>query len=466
MGTANMTLSILSLLFLGTILVLAIAWRKTRGKLSDAVRQKVEIGNFFDLFSRSLRHGDELTEAMHQSADYIAALIVAQSVCIYRMKNGRLVVAGVSGRYPLSQATIMLGENAEEEDFRRALKEEEITIGEGFIGRVAVKRSSILLTDAVHDERLSEFPMERLPEQVMAVPICRNDELSGVICAVGESTWGDFNQDKLGQLQFAATQVRLIQDLEDSYSARSEQERLNQELGFARQLQSALLPEAVPHWDEFGIHASTGSAKEVNGDFYDFVRIDADRILVVMGDACGKGVPACLLASMARSFIRAAAEHFTTLEALLREVNRNLYRDTDAERFITLGCCLLDRKYCLMEYGRAGHTELIYFVRNHIRRVYPDGTALGLLPDELATFDTICIEMSPGMSVLLYSDGITEALNFDSEEFGIKRLSDEFERLCNGQLAPEEILDGLIEKVREFEPDQHDDRTAILIRRR
>ncbi|MPM99660.1 hypothetical protein SDC9_146853 [bioreactor metagenome] len=119
-----------------------------------------------------------------------------------------------------------------------------------------------------------------------------------------------------------------------------------------------------------------------------------------------------------------------------------------------------------MEYGRAGHTELIYFVRNHIRRVYPDGTALGLLPDELATFDTICIEMSPGMSVLLYSDGITEALNFDSEEFGIKRLSDEFERLCNGQLAPEEILDGLIEKVREFEPDQHDDRTAILIRRR
>lgn len=466
MGTVNITLSILSLIFLVTILVLVVAWRRNRAKLNDALRQKVEIGNFFELFSRSLRHGDELNESMHLAAQYIGALIMARSVCIYRVRGGRLTVVGVSGCYPLSQTTIMLDEEDGEDAFRRALQEENLALGEGFIGRVAAKRASLLLTDAVHDEQLSEFPMERLPGQVMAVPICRNGELSGLICAVGSVLWSKFTHEKLGLLQFSAVQVRLMQDLAESYSARSEQQRLNQELSFARQLQSGLLPEAVPFWDQFGIHALTGSAKEVNGDFYDFVQIDDERMLVVMGDACGKGVPACLLASMARSFIRAAAEHFTTLEALLREVNRNLYRDSDAERFVTLGCCLLDRKHGLMEYARAGHTELVYFIHDHIRRVYPDGTGLGILPDEFATFDTICLEMQPGMSVLLYSDGITEALNFDSEEFGIKRLSDEFQRLCEAPLAPEEVLDGLFEKVREFEPIQHDDRTAILIRRR
>ncbi len=464
MSNINVTLGVLSLIFLITILVLAVAWRRVRGRLLLANRQQTEIDHFLDLFSRSLRSNDELSDTMHQAAKYIAELIMAESVCIYRQEKDRLFVSGVSGRYPLSQLTINMNEEASPDFYKQILREEDIAVGEGFIGRTASRRSSILLTNARHDEHLSEFPMERLPEQVMAVPVFRGDELSGVICATANTNWGRFNMDKLSQLQLAASQVRLIHDLEDSYKVRSAQERLKQELGFARQLQASLLPEAVPEWGKFSVFAKTTSAKEVNGDFYDIVKIDEDRLLIVIGDACGKGVPACLLASMTRSFIRAAAEHFTTLEALLREVNRNLYRDTDAERFVTLGCCLLDKKHGLIEYARAGHTELIYFIRNHIRRLFPDGTGLGILPDEFATFDTICLQMPPGMSLLLYSDGITEALDYSGEEFGVDRLADEFEMRCNAQMSVEEVIDALMDVVNDFEPDQHDDRTAILIR--
>ena len=465
MNNVDIVLGSVSLVFLFAILALVVSWRRLRTRLQLITRQQVEIDHFLDLFSRSLRSNDELSDSMDQTAKHIAELIVAESVCIYRLKNERLFVAGVYGCYPLSQLTIMLNPDMNEDVYKHALQEEDIAVGEGFIGRTAARRSSILLPDARHDEHLSEFPMERLPEQVMAVPVFRGDELTGVICACAPANWGIFNWDKLAQMQFAASQVRLIQDLEDSYKVRSAQERLNQELGFARQLQASLLPESVPNWDTFAVFARTNSAKEVNGDFYDYVRIDDDRLLIVMGDACGKGVPACLLASMTRSFIRAAVEHFTTLEAMLREVNRNLYRDTDAERFVTLGCCLLDKKYGLMEYARAGHTELIYFIRNHIRRLYPDGTGLGILPDEFATFDTICLEMEPGMSVLLYSDGITEALDLKSNEFGVDRLAEAFEKNCAGRMSPEEVLDSLMESVQEFEPEQHDDRTAIMIRR-
>jgi len=464
MNNINITLGVLSLIFLITILVLSVAWRRLRARLTLVVRQQTEIDHFLDLFSRSLRSNDEISDSMHQAAEYIAELIMAEAVCIYRLEKDRLFVSGVSGRYPLSQLTININEEASPDFYKQILQEEDIAVGEGFIGRTASRKSSILLTDARHDEHLSEFPMERLPEQVMAVPVFRGDELSGLICAVANTNWGRFNMDKLSQLQFAASQVRLIHDLEDSYKVRSAQERLNQELGFARKLQASLLPSPIPEWGSFSVFAKTTSAKEVNGDFYDIVRIDDDRLLIVMGDACGKGIPACLLASMTRSFIRAAAEHFTSLEALLREVNRNLYRDTDAERFVTLGCCLLDKKHGLMEYARAGHTELIYFIRDHIRRLYPDGTGLGILPDEFATFDTICVQMPPGMSLLLYSGGITEALDYRGEEFGVDRLADEFEMRCCAKMSVEEVLDGLMDVVNDFEPDQHDDRTAIMIR--
>ena len=464
MSNINVVLGLLSLIFLVTILVLIMAWRRLRNRLSLVVRQQTEIDHFLDLFSRSLRSNDEISDSMHQAAEYIAELIMAEAVCIYRLEKDRLFVSGVSGRYPLSQLTINMNEEASPDFYKQILREEDIAVGEGFIGRTASRRSSILLTNARHDEHLSEFPMERLPEQVMAVPVFRGDELSGLICAVANTNWGRFNMDKLSQLQFAASQVRLIHDLEDSYKVRSAQERLNQELGFARKLQASLLPSPVPEWGSFSVFAKTSSAKEVNGDFYDIVQIDEDRLLIVMGDACGKGIPACLLASMTRSFIRAAAEHFTSLEALLREVNRNLYRDTDAERFVTLGCCLLDKRHGLMEYARAGHTELIYFIRNHIRRLFPDGTGLGILPDEFATFDTICVQMPPGMSLLLYSDGITEALDYRGEEFGVDRLADEFEMRCSAKMSVEEVLDGLMDVVNDFEPDQHDDRTAIMIR--
>ena len=464
MNNINITLGVLSLIFLITILVLSVAWRRLRARLTLVVRQQTEIDHFLDLFSRSLRSNDEISDSMHQAAEYIAELIMAEAVCIYRLEKDRLFVSGVSGRYPLSQLTININEEASPDFYKQILQEEDIAVGEGFIGRTASRKSSILLTDARHDEHLSEFPMERLPEQVMAVPVFRGDELSGLICAVANTNWGRFNMDKLSQLQFAASQVRLIHDLEDSYKVRSAQERLNQELGFARKLQASLLPSPIPEWGSFSVFAKTTSAKEVNGDFYDIVRIDDDRLLIVMGDACGKGIPACLLASMTRSFIRAAAEHFTSLEALLREVNRNLYRDTDDERFVTLGCCLLDKKHGLMEYARAGHTELIYFIRDHIRRLYPDGTGLGILPDEFATFDTICVQMPPGMSLLLYSDGITEALDYRGEEFGVDRLADEFEMRCCAKMSVEEVLDGLMDVVNDFEPDQHDDRTAIMIR--
>ena len=214
----------------------------------------------------------------------------------------------------------------------------------------------------------------------------------------------------------------------------------------------------------FTISARTTSAKEVNGDFYDMIRIDDDRILVMVGDACGKGMPACMMAAMTRSFARSAASNFTTLSEFLREINDNLFRDSDIDRFITLGCCLIDRRGGLIEFARAGHTDMIMHVHGHLRQLSPDGTALGMLPDEDADFDTICLALDSGTSLMLYSDGLNEALNHEKEEFGTDRLTNVFSVACYHHESASAIIDEVLSAVHEFEYEQNDDQTMILIR--
>ena len=151
-------------------------------------------------------------------------------------------------------------------------------------------------------------------------------------------------------------------------------------------------------------------------------------------------------------------------KAELEEINNKLHRDTDADRFITLGCCLLDRSNSLIEFGRAGHTDLISYIHGHIRTVSPDGTALGILPDEFATFDTFCMSFEPGTTLMMYSDGLSEALNRDSEEFGVRRLTEVFRRSCELGGTSQAMMHRILDEVASFEAEQNDDQTIVLIR--
>ena len=153
-----------------------------------------------------------------------------------------------------------------------------------------------------------------------------------------------------------------------------------------------------------------------------------------------------------------------TLNKFLRDVNANLNRDSDADRFITLGCCLLDKRDGLVEFGRAGHTDMIMHIHGHLRKFSPTGTALGMLPDEDAEFDTISLALDHGSSIMLFSDGLSEAIDHDREEFGTDRLANAFHVACNHRDTADAIISEVMDAVHEFEYEQNDDQTLILIR--
>ena len=434
-------------------------------ELDDANDRRREIANFLNRFSTGLQSEEGVAGAMHAAAHHVAEQTDAESVAIYEVQNGKLHAVGVCGTYPLIHTANRLIFSKQHHLFA-ALVREVITPGEGFLGEVAAERQALCVADASKDARFEDYPDHSRFHSVMAIPLLRDGALIGIVCAATsrKNPRMAFSEQQFERLKFLAQQVIMVCNLVHVYGEISRRERLDQELGFARQLQMSLLPPPFPAWGDFTVNAYTRSAKEVDGDFYDFVEIDDDRLLIIIGDACGKGIPACMLTAMTRSFIRSMIDNFTTLEELLRDLNDKLNRDTDADRFITVGCCLLDKKNNTVEFGRAGHTDLICFVHNHLRLFSPDGTGLGILPSDFASFDTICLSFEPGTSLLMFSDGLSEAVNKDNEEFGIERLSQTFAQACRSGSSAKDVIDQLINTVVSYEAEQADDQTVVLIR--
>lgn len=440
--------------------------RILRQKLKDEHTQNATVGSFLGTFSENVKRMDfsNVNDLVNATARYVADLIQAQSVCIFTRDGDELCVSGIFGAFPPLQEVDSYVMTKQRYILER-VKKQRIKLGENIVGEVALTMCPVLISDP-RDPRIANrySPINTL----MAVPMTFSGNCVGVVCAVDNRRDPDtaFDAEQFTRLKFISAQIVFALNIQNAYAQMSKQHRLMQELEFARNLQSSLLPKSFPAWGDFKIHAFTRASKEVSGDFYDFVELDNNRMLVVVGDACGKGIPACMIMAMTRSFIRANIDRFTNLKDLLEEVNNNLFRDTGDGQYITIGACLLNRKESTLEYARAGHTELLIYVRNHIRTIKPDGAALGLLPSELADFDTFCIEFTPDMEILLFTDGINEAVSPLGEQYDVKRIKDNFMRSASAREMPSESIKRLMNELDEFtlQTEQADDQTVVIIR--
>ena len=465
-------IALIILLYLSAIVYIyfsKIRYNETESMLQVVMHQKGEILTFLNSFSKNLGSAEELEKAMRATAKYVADLIGAKAVCIFVREGDYLVVSGVSGQFP------PMHKNKNEYVFSKprfimeSLLNEKIKIGEGLVGLVAQTGEPIFIEDASEDENLANLPI--FIDSFMAVPMITEGKVAGVICAIDNvrksNEFEPFSPEQFNALKFMAAQVIFASNIVKVYSNLSKQQRINQELEFAKKLQASLIPDSSPDLERYKIYSFTKSAKEVSGDFYDFVNIDDNRILIVIGDACGKGIPACMLMAMTRTFIRANVERFSTLHDLIIALNEDLYRDTDAERFVTVACCLLDKSSGTIEYARAGHTELLLGRSDHtVRKIFPTGAACGLLPVEFSErYDILTFSFLDDMSLLLFSDGITEALNEKGEEFGLDALYEIFGNAVAAGKTPHEIVDIIIHDVNVFTKNtpQADDQTLVVI---
>jgi steroid delta-isomerase-like uncharacterized protein len=201
-----------------------------------------------------------------------------------------------------------------------------------------------------------------------------------------------------------------------------ERERIEQELQVARRTQEELLPKVLPEVNGWEFAQHYQPAREVGGDFYDFLQLTDGHIGVVVGDVSGKGMPAALVMAAARSMLRALAPTSGSPGEVLKRVNDALYPDTPSEMFVTCFYCILEPKSGRLLYANAGH-DLPYIRRRSggdTQELRARGMPLGMMPEMI--YEEKETSLREGESVLFYSDGLVEAHDPKGEMFGFPRL--------------------------------------------
>ncbi len=347
--------------------------------------------------------------------------------------------------------------------------------GEGFristhVRDLVIKeRRSLLVQDALRDEVLAAR-MSIVQDQVrgiLAVPLQTEDRVIGLIYLDSPALIHEFTRDDLNVLTVLANiaairieQARLA-EIEQSEKLRA------RELEHAALIQRSILPSEFPpfpHRKDFDLHAAMVPAKEVGGDLFDFFLLDNEHLGFVIGDVSGKGVPAALFMAMTRTLLRATAQHQRQPGECFDYMNATLAEGNTPGMFVTLFYGVLDTRTGELEFANAGHNPPYVFSRNGSLRklVEKSGPMLGVL--EGYPYRTITTRIDAGDGILLYTDGVTEAIDKDGQFFDEERL----ERYLAGH-APEPVRPlvlSLQAAVQDFSKgmQQADDITVLALR--
>jgi len=262
---------------------------------------------------------------------------------------------------------------------------------------------------------------------------------------------------------------KMTTELVVAHQRELETKALEHELNIAREIQYNLLPKEIPLISGFDIAARYSPCFEVSGDYYDILQLDDNNIGIIVADVSGKGIPASMIMTMARSLVRLESERNLSPADTLKKVNRILARDLRRGMFVTTLYYILNVKTGILKISSAGHNPLVIWRENQNRYelVNPNGIALGF--DRGPVFERTIkeenIQINPNDIVISFTDGVTETMNKDNQEFGGER----FYQLIGSlhQLESSQIIDSVMTILEKFKgiAQQHDDITMVCVKR-
>ncbi len=276
-------------------------------------------------------------------------------------------------------------------------------------------------------------------------------------------------RDQLGEL--AQSFNSMTASIEDLLREQAEKKRLEEELRIAREIQMSLLPQGPVAMPGVSIAAACVPAREVGGDYYDFLPLDDCRFGVLIADVAGKGTSAALYMAELKGLVLSLSRIHTSPRELLMSANRIIASNLDARSFITMTYAVIDLKERTMTYARAGHTPLMYVPGGAGARTQvlaPDGMVVGLKLDDGKMFDRLLREQTMplrrGDLYVFFTDGVSEAMNAADDCFGETRLAEILQD--HAGLPAEELRERILRDVAAFAGDapQHDDMTMILMK--
>ena len=350
------------------------------------------------------------------------------------------------------------------------LKLHTISGGEGLLGRVWQTGTPICLnefSDAPELARLRDSSFGA--SSVMVAPLLYAKQNMGVLALANSRMSTPFSQNDFVVFKSITEQSAFALYNAIIYSEANEKKRLDHDLEIARDIQRILLPAESPKVNGFEIAGLNVPARQVSGDYFDYIKVDDERLGVAIADVSGKGVPASLIMAICRSVLRSQAIGNPSPANVLQKVNRQLYPDIKEDMFISMAYLVLDHARGVVTLARAGHdAPLLYEAKlKKVRPLKTPGMVLGI--DSGNVFDRLTTDVAVPLErddcILLYTDGITEALNSEGNEFGLAPTIAAVESSAKAGAQP--IVTRLIDDLRNFvdATPQNDDITLIAIRK-
>ena len=345
-----------------------------------------------------------------------------------------------------------------------------VTPGEGLIGRVWQTGQSLCLNDLSEVPELAKLRGSAFgAASVMAAALSYAKQDLGVLALANGPLGAPFSQGDFVVFKSIAEQSAFALYNAIIYSMANEKKRLDHDLEIARDIQRILLPAEAPAINGFQISGINVPARQVSGDYFDYIRVDDERLGVAIADVSGKGIPASLIMAICRSVLRAEAARNPSPADVLRKVNRQLYPDIKEDMFISMAYLILDHQRDGVTLARAGHDAPLLY-KGHSQTVTPvksPGMVVGI--DSGNVFDRLTVDFAVPLErddcLVLYTDGVTEALNTDGDEFGLDRMIQSVRASATD--GAQTIVKRIIEDVRNFTGSvpQNDDITVIAIRK-
>jgi len=275
-----------------------------------------------------------------------------------------------------------------------------------------------------------------------------------------------YKDDEVGLL--AQTFNIMTRGLKEAQQKEFQRRALARELEIAQSIQTSLLPAALPQLAAFEIHAVYRPVKEVGGDYYDFIPIDDRHWGIMIADVSGKGIPGSMVMTMVRSLIRYEARGNNSPADTLRKTNNIIARDIKKGMFVTAFYVIVDLERKAIKMSCAGHNPMLYrhARTGTVKTVKPEGLALGILsgPQFDRELQEVVINMEPGDRMILYTDGITEAMNTKNEEFGMERFGRAVAAAAGKNAA--DFSQAVVSEIDKYTAgtEQHDDITMVNLR--
>ena len=308
---------------------------------------------------------------------------------------------------------------------------------------------------------------------VIDAPILFQERTIGVLAVANPAGGLPFTDHDFSLVMSLAEQAGLAVHNLESMHFQIEKKQLDLDLALASSIQQMLLPAATPRLAGLDIAAQYVPMQKVGGDLYDFYALSPTRLGIVVADVSGKGIPASLLMAICRTNLQRIAPHHESPARVLREVNRVMAGEVCRGMFITIVYVVVDVALGRVTFARAGHEQPL-LSRREFGSVPPtgafldsEGMAVGMVGPEVfdGAIADAAVPFLPGDTLVLYTDGVTEAANAEEQEFSGSRLADALRSL--GGRSAGEITEGILDHVRRFTGQDHprDDLTLVTVKR-